>query len=310
MNIEQAKGTSLPEILRKLGYLPVKQRGDELLYYSPFRTERTASFNVNASKNVWYDFGDGNGGDILNFVCKYLQHQGEDSTMTDALRWLGNMSGQDAGKNIIAIAEKQSEPSETIVLQKVSDIEHKGLVNYLEGRGIPAETAKAYLKEAIVLNTKTDKKFHVLCLQNENEGYELRNEVFKGCIVAKGITFIRGENAPAKEVHIFEGFMDFLSALVEKGKRFKGDSIILNSVTSLPQAFAYLKNYPYETINSWLDNDKAGALATQTLREFADSVGNVRFQDKKKTFAPHKDVNEWHMQKLNLPVAKTKVLTA
>lgn len=300
MNIEQAKGTSLPEILRKLGYLPVKQKGEELLYYSPFRTERTASFNVNAGKNVWYDFGDGNGGDILNFVSKYLEQQGEDNTVADALRWLGNMAGQDAGKNIIALAEKQTEPSETIILQAVSDIEHKGLVNYLGGRGIPIELAKEYLKQAVVLNTKTGKKFNVLCLQNENEGYELRNEVFKGCIVAKGISFIRGSQVPAKEVHIFEGFMDFLSALVEKGKRFKGDTIILNSVTSLPQAFAYLKNYPYEALNSWLDNDKAGALATQTLKEFVSGINGMRFQSKNKTYAPHKDVNEWHVQKTSL----------
>lgn len=309
MNVEQAKGTSLPEILRKLGYLPLKQKGDELLYYSPFRTERTASFNVNAAKNVWYDFGDGQGGDILNFVCKYLQQQGEDHTLPDALRWLGNMSGQDIGKNLTAITHKQIEPSQTVVLQKVSDIEHKGLVNYLLSRGIPVDLARGYLKEAIVLNTKTDKKFHVLCLPNENDGYELRNEVFKGCIIAKGISFVRGADAPAKEVHVFEGFMDFLSAVAEKGKRFKGDSIILNSVTGLPQAFAYLKNYPYEIINSWLDNDQAGALATQTLKEFA-AAGSIRFQVKNKTYAPHKDVNAWHMEKLSQAAIKVKPLTA
>lgn len=299
MNIEQAKGTSLPEILRKLGHLPVKQKGNELLYYSPFRKENTASFTVNAEKNVWYDFGIPAGGDVINFVCKHLERQGEDYTTADALRWLQNMTGQVTTTFQIK-AEKIVEPSETIVLQSISEIEHKGLVNYLGKRGISVELAKNYLQEAVVLNTKTNKKFHVLCLPNEESGFELRNEVFKGCIVAKSISFIRG-TVPAKEVHVFEGIMDFLSALAEKGKRFKGDSIILNSVSCMPQAFAYLKNYPYEVINGWLDNDKAGALATQTLKEFADNTG-IRFQIKNKTYAPHKDVNEWHMEKLKLTV--------
>ena len=302
MNIEQAKATSLSEILRKLGHLPVKQKGEELLYYSPFRKENTASFTVNSTKNVWYDFGIPAGGDVINFISKYLQQQGEDYSTADALRWLGNMSGQIIS-TFQAQAERQGVPSETIVLQSMGEIEHKGLINYLAKRGIDIDLAKVYLKEAIVLNTKTDKKFHVLCLPNEESGFELRNEVFKGCIVAKAISFIRGATVPAKEVHIFEGFMDFLSALAEKGNRFKGDSIILNSVSCLPQAFAYLKNYPYQSVNSWLDNDEAGALATQTVKEFADSTG-IRFQVKNKTYAPHKDVNEWHMQKMKQVAAK------
>lgn len=57
MNIEQANAIALPEILHKIGHSPFKQKGADIWYHSPFRAEKTASFHVNAIKNVWYDFG-------------------------------------------------------------------------------------------------------------------------------------------------------------------------------------------------------------------------------------------------------------
>ncbi len=62
MNAAQANALPMPEILRTLGHQPQRERGHDLCYFSPFRDERTPSFHVSVSGNVWYDFGAGRGG--------------------------------------------------------------------------------------------------------------------------------------------------------------------------------------------------------------------------------------------------------
>ena len=49
---------------------PVKNRGHKFWFNSPLRSEINPSFLVNADKNLWYDFGLGEGGDAITFVCR------------------------------------------------------------------------------------------------------------------------------------------------------------------------------------------------------------------------------------------------
>lgn len=46
MNIQEAKNIRLIDFLSGLGYNPVIQRGNDVWYKSPFRTEKEASFKV------------------------------------------------------------------------------------------------------------------------------------------------------------------------------------------------------------------------------------------------------------------------
>lgn len=299
MNIEQANAIALPEILQKIGSMPVRQKGGDIWYNSPFRDEKTASFHVDVNKNKWFDFGIARGGDTVAFVRAYLQSHNEDSTTADALRWIDNMAFSTVSKLSIP-KPKPIEPRHTLALTRVSELEHRGLINFLQSRGIPLSLAKKYLKELIVSNANSGRKFHTIGLATESDGYELRNKVFKGCIGAKSISFIRGSRIPAIELHVFEGMMDFLSAVVEqKNHHFMGDVIILNSVTCLPQSFPYIKNYVYRSLYTWLDNDEAGKSATEDLKELAEAEGILTFQAMNKTYAQHKDVNAWHMDKNN-----------
>lgn len=297
MNIEQAKAIPMPEFLRKLGFLPVKQKGDSLLYFSPFRIEQTASFKVNSVKNVWYDFGEGRGGDLISFVTVHLERQNEDHTIADALRFIENINASVNYAPSLAEAFK-AEQTATLTMVDFRKISSSYLVEYLIERRISEATANEYLKEAIILNSKTGKEFHALGWKNESDGYEVRNKHFKGCVKAKGITFIRGSETQPKEVHLFEGMFDFLSAFEEKGKNLKGDVIILNSVACVSQAIAYIKSYPYSKVSTWFDNDTVGTLATKTMKEFAEITGKLRFQGQNKTYATHKDVNAWHVSKM------------
>jgi DNA primase len=40
------------------------------MYYSPFRSETAPSFKVDFRKNLWYDFGSGEGGTMVDLVMK------------------------------------------------------------------------------------------------------------------------------------------------------------------------------------------------------------------------------------------------
>lgn len=68
MNIEQAKTISIAELLDKLNFKPLKIKGKRATYLSPIRQEKTASFNVDTEKNVWFDHGVGIGGDIVSLL--------------------------------------------------------------------------------------------------------------------------------------------------------------------------------------------------------------------------------------------------
>jgi len=61
--------------------------------------------------------------------------------------------------------------------------------------------------------TYNGKSYFALAFANESGGYELRNRYYKGCYGHKDISLIPGRNTASKSVAVFEGFMDFLSAL-------------------------------------------------------------------------------------------------
>ena len=66
MNIEQAKSIPIPQIMERIGVAPFRENEREIRYLSPLRQERTASFHVHRVRNVWYDFGEGKGGNSID----------------------------------------------------------------------------------------------------------------------------------------------------------------------------------------------------------------------------------------------------
>ena len=73
MNIQEAKQIKIADYLQSLGHRPVKQQGANLWYKSPLRNESEASFKVNTTMNIWFDFGMGKGGNIIT-LCPILTH--------------------------------------------------------------------------------------------------------------------------------------------------------------------------------------------------------------------------------------------
>jgi hypothetical protein len=302
MNIEHAKRIPISEILSKINIYPKKTTAKELCYLSPLRNEKTPSFFVNVADNVWFDHGEGAGGDLIAFVCMYLERQHEEHTIPDALRWIKNISGMPLLLSIPEPLETSFEEEDSpLILKSKKQITHIGLVKYLEKRSIPLNLARQHFKELHVHNKQTGKNFFTLGFQNEYGGYEIRNPAFKGCLRPKAITFIRGRVAKPEGIHLFEGVMDYLSAIAQRnGKGFSDDTIVLNSLSCLKQAMPYIHNYGYRCAYTWMDNDPAGIKATGLLAEFFKSEENLKHVRMNAVYAPHKDVNEWHMHQLKL----------
>ncbi len=306
MNAKQANAISLPEILNHLGYPPQKERRRDHLYFSPFRDERTPSFHVNVADNIWYDFGEGRGGDVVDFACAYLESRGLCHRVADALRFLVDIRPGSVLHRLLApTADNDDAPALHVV--SLRDLRHPGLLRYLtDERMIPLDLARKYLVEAEVHNRNSGKVFHALAMKNADRGYELRNNVFQGTVGHKDVTVLRGTRSPVTEVHVFEGFMDMLSALADQEvEALPGDMIVLHSLACLSKALPYIENYEsYECLFSWLDNDAAGEKATDFLRRIVEQQGHLDFCAMNPTYTPFKDVNEYRTVRLKLPLLR------
>ena len=70
--IDTMRHIPIADFLARLGHEPVRRSGNELWYRAPYRNERTPSFRVNVSKQLWYDFGLGKGGDIFTLAGEFI----------------------------------------------------------------------------------------------------------------------------------------------------------------------------------------------------------------------------------------------
>ena len=93
-------------------------------------------------------------------------------------------------------------------------------------------------------------------------------------------------DGPSAECAVFEGFIDYLSALT-LGIISGADTIILNSVVNVNKAVPFLKGYT--TINCYLDNDNAGKTA---LAELTAIYGSTVI-DRSTLYSEFNDLNDF-----------------
>ena len=254
--IKEIKSIPLASFLSRLGHEPTARKGTRLWYKSPLRQEHTPSFKVDTALNCWYDFGLGRGGNIIDLAVELYQS----IDLRHILRCIADSYPVPSVPKVASsFAQRHSAPS--MERFEVVPLEHRALVAYLQERGIPAHIAKASCKEAHY--SVNGKPYFAVAFENVSGGWELRNRYFKGCRGRKDISYLPwARDGPSAECAVFEGFIDYLSALtldIISG----ADTIILNSVVNVNKAVPFLKGY--RTINCYLDNDTAGQTALSEL---------------------------------------------
>ena len=282
MNIKKIKQIKLQDFLASMGCKPVKQYGVNLMYLSPLRTEKHASFKVNTEINQWYDFGIGRGGNIIALAellynssdVSYLIHQIERNAPSSVSGSLPTV--------------KPITPQNSFEHLQVLPITHPALIKYLEERCIDIETARTVCKE-LHFDTR-GKHYFGIGFPNIAGGYEIRNPFFKGCIVPKDISHFYAEE-PKNVCFVFEGFMDLLSFMTLRRKENDGlkrqDYLVLNSVSNIQKALERLSQY--DSVRCFLDNDEAGRNAyLQLSKELGKPV-----TDASTLYNGFKDLNEY-----------------
>ena len=68
MTIEEIKSVSIYQWMKENDYGDGVRKGKSIFYCSPLRPENSPSFAVNIKENLWYDFGSGIGGNLINLV--------------------------------------------------------------------------------------------------------------------------------------------------------------------------------------------------------------------------------------------------
>lgn len=270
------------DFLHKLGEKPVRQRGNEVWYHAPYRSDKTPSFCVNTKKNIWNDFGTGMGDDIFTLAGLMIN---SNDFMTQA-KYIGEVTD-----NPIECSKPPKYEPEPIVPQftdvEVKALGHPALLAYLRERGIPSDIATENCVE--IHYRLHDKQYFAIGFSNENGGYEIRNKFFKGSIPPKAVSLIRNGSAT---VNVYEGFMDYLSGLTLGYGRTE-DNLVLNSVANREKAYRHLDGY--DQIKCWLDNDDAGKKCLEALQKrYGEKV-----KDFSVVFRPCKDVNEYLQQLTN-----------
>ena len=282
MNCQDTKNIDIFEYLTKSGITGTEKKYF-VWYCSPFRNEKTPSFRLDRIANRWIDFGTGQNGDILDLVK--LIH---DTDTLGALTILSCNTDKSFSFSRPKIEYKEETPG--IVIKHVQPIENKALIQYLAARGIPLQTARHNTVEAYY--EANNKHFFSIAFKNDHGGYELRNKYFKNCSSPKYFTtFQVNEN---KELNLFEGFFDFLSALAfYHVQSLIQNTIVLNSLSNLNAVMPLLSNY--EKINLYLDNDNAGRDAVEKIKSLHPFT-----EDKSITIYPfHKDFNEFFIKSFN-----------
>lgn len=309
MNIAQAKCIPIDAFLLQQGLKPARVRhaGKELWYHSPLRSgDNTPSFKVDTIKNLWFDHGAAEGGNIVKlarelFACSVrdaLRHLDRTGLYSPALSapMVGKFSTRGASRRSEKVLpgnvglEGEKEKSGGLELVSQGPLTHPALRQYLKTRGIDPDLAARYVSQIDFKAPRSGGNYFALGFPS-GEGFEARNALFKGFVGrGKNVTFL--EHPGSSLLQVFEGFIDFLSYLTSQAKtQAPGAVIVLNSANLWERALPWLNDARFERVRLYLDNNHAGDKATQRLIESAENPSKV--EDMRPRFAGYEDLNDW-----------------
>ena len=288
-SLQEIRDMDLVNYLASLGHEPHRIRGNDFWYHSPLRQERVPSFKVNRRMNRWYDFGLGQGGNLIDFA---ILHQ--DCSVGELLASFARPCDTSVMQKLKR--QKQSFPADhKLEVSRNVSLRSDSLLDYLRQRRISVHIADLYCRE--IHYRIGDKQFFSIGFPNRSGGFELRNAFFKGSSSPKDISVFSGLS---EKLLVFEGFMDFLTfrSLHPELDESRRSYLILNSLSLFHRARTYMESHRY--VGLFLDRDAAGLHATQQALSL-----HVCYRDESELYKHFKDLNQWamHMGKpfLHLP---------
>jgi hypothetical protein len=295
-NCIEARQVDLVDYLFKLGYEPKKIRNNDYWYLSPLRNERTPSFKVNRKLNVWFDFGEGKGGNLVDFGVQYFK-----CSVREFLNRVNNDNISTFSFQPHMADEKKNDHEGKIQIISAQSLASKHLLDYLRSRKIPLSIAEHYCKEIeFSLYNKTQ---GAIGFKNDAGGYELRSADFKGSSSPKDITLF--SRNPSTDILVFEGFFNFLSWQTIHQKnillpKLQPNFLVLNSLPFFEKAKEIMEKHSF--IQLYLDRDNSGIKATKEALLISD-----QYRDESYKYKNHKDMNEFLVKEYKMEIPAQRI---
>ena len=132
------------------GYIKLKKNGSSYVGLCPFHNEKSPSFSVSGTKQMYHCFGCGVGGNVITFVMEY-----ENYTFPEAVKMLGERAGMELPETDYSAEDRKDRDIKTRLLeinkiaatyyyhQLKSEVGKSGL-DYLVKRGLSDKTINSF----------------------------------------------------------------------------------------------------------------------------------------------------------------------
>lgn len=132
------------------GYVKLKKSGSNYFGLCPFHNEKTGSFSVSPSKQMYHCFGCGAGGNVITFIMEY-----ENYTFIEAVRLLAERAGiklpemeesdgDRNNRNIKARILEINKLAAVYYFRRLKSQAGSAAMNYLKNRGLDDDTIKSF----------------------------------------------------------------------------------------------------------------------------------------------------------------------
>ncbi|WP_461247491.1 DNA primase, partial [Treponema sp. R6D11] len=135
--------TNLPDLAGS--YVKLRENGDDFSGCCPFHNEKTPSFHISASKNLYHCFGCGKGGSAIQFVM-----DAENLDFLSAVEFLAERAGVELGETnkdeeLSAQRKKIIEINKKYAVKCYKDlVANKDALKYAEERGLTPQIIKHF----------------------------------------------------------------------------------------------------------------------------------------------------------------------
>lgn len=200
------------------GYVKLKKSGSNYFGLCPFHNEKSGSFSVSPSKQMYYCFGCGAGGNVITFIMEY-----ENYTFMEAVRMLAER----AGIELPQMEETPEERKSRDIRSQLLEINKLAAVYYFHQlRGQNGSTAMNYLKKR-ELGDETIQRFGLgySSMYSDDLYRYIKSKGYKDDILKESGLFTYGDGNVTDKFwnRVMFPIMDMNNRVIGFGGRVMGD---------------------------------------------------------------------------------------